>query len=124
VATPDPESASLLVVSVTLSPAPDLEASQLEDEVVEALSATGDIERVDGYRIEGGGWLEVTVRFDNALTGWVEPVVEQKIFLLDDANEWLWSATCNLHESIAAAESERCTTIQRSFAPFGPVVDQ
>lgn len=124
VAIADPESASLQVVSVTLSPAGDLDASQLKDVVVEALSATGAVERVDAYRIEGGGWLEVVVGFDNPLTGWVEPVVEQKMFLLDETNGWLWSVTCNLHESIADDEAERCTMIQRSFVPFGPVVEE
>ena len=118
----DPESESLVVVTVALSEEKDLEADALAEQVVAQFESLDvDVSDVTDVPLPDGRYVEITVEFPATRTGWREDVVEKKAFILDSANGWLWSVTCNLHESIAEQRSTECTNIQRSLVVGGYV---
>ena len=117
----DPSSPGLRVLTVTLTAEPDLVSEGLGNTLAASFEAVhGEVLSVNQYPLDGGAFVELTVRFDNQLTGWLEPVVEQHAFYFDDHHLNLWSVTCNLHESIAEESAELCTNIGRNFIVWGP----
>lgn len=119
VAAADPDSGGLFVVSVTLQEI-DLDPATLADALVEAFEPTAsEISILEDIEFPHGRYLEIELLFAGTLVGWTDNVAEEKVFVYDSVNGWLWGVTCYLHLTTALENLDVCLNILRSFAPGG-----
>jgi hypothetical protein len=119
----DSDNDALSVVTLAVSDGSNLDSGNLAARIDRSFtSASATVDQIEEVTLDESRAVMVVAIFDNATGGWLEPVVEQKLFILDERNDRLWSLTCNLHASIAVSYHDTCEDILSSLSVFGPVV--